>query len=98
MKKVFLQYWEESERGWGIRPDGCSLHLTTKECKEYIKSIYDVRKMETSVPDEYERIVGEPIEVEIKEELYNILTEQGHMRLYQHQLGNLIKLEEINLK
>ena len=37
MKKVYLQHWEESERGWGIRPDGCSLHLTLEDRKKYIE-------------------------------------------------------------
>ena len=27
MNRCYFQRWEESERGWGVRPDGCSLHL-----------------------------------------------------------------------
>ena len=92
MKKVYLQFWEESERGWGIRPDGCSLHLTVEDHKRYIKSIYDSRLNE-SVPYEYDRIVGEIIEVMIKDTLYDEI--KGSYRLWQHEMNNLTKLEEI---
>jgi hypothetical protein len=43
MKSLYLQYWEESERGWGVRPDGCSLHLTKDDCKSYIQKTYESR-------------------------------------------------------
>ena len=93
MRKVYLQYWEESERGWGVRPDGCSLHLTLDEHKKYIKSIYDSREEDTEVPDEYERIVGEPIEVMVDPALFSII--EGTLRLLQYEMNNLIKLEEL---
>ena len=35
---AFKQNWEESERGWGIRPDGCSLHETVDDCVAYRKT------------------------------------------------------------
>ena len=28
LKEIFFVSWEESERDWGSRPDGCSLHMT----------------------------------------------------------------------
>ena len=95
MKKVFLQHWEESERGWGIRPDGCSLHFTLEDRQKYIDSIYKNRNA-SNVPDEYDRICGEAIEVSIKEELYDSI-ENGTLRLLRHEMHNLIKLEEIIL-
>ena len=52
MNKVILQFWEESERGWGVRPDGCSIHLDSNERNSYINSIYSDRG--SLVPDEYE--------------------------------------------
>ena len=39
---VVCQYWEESERGWGVRPDGCSLHLTEADRKQFIKEYWDI--------------------------------------------------------
>ena len=95
MKKVYLQHWEESERGWGIRPDGCSLHTTLTERKNYVESIYKDRDA-NNVPDEYDRVCGEPIEVSIKEELYNSF-ENGTLRLMRHEMNNLIQLKEIIL-
>lgn len=95
MKKVFLQHWEESERGWGIRPDGCSLHYSLEDRKKYVDSIYKYRDT-TSIPYEYERICGEPIEVSIKEELYNSI-KNGTLRLMRHEMHNLIQLKEMIL-
>jgi len=93
MKKVYLQYWEESERGWGIRPDGCSLHLTEEDRNKYITSIYEQRKNDKEVPYEYDRPVGESIKVMINDNLFELIKES--YRLLSFELNNLIKLEEI---
>lgn len=93
MKKIYLQYWEESERGWGVRPDGCSIHLSLDEHKKYINSIYKERENSTEVPYEYDRIVGNPIEVMIDPILFEAV--EGSLRLMQFEMNNLIKLEEI---
>lgn len=31
MPAILCQEWEESERSWGVRPDGASLHFTENE-------------------------------------------------------------------
>jgi hypothetical protein len=95
MRKVYLQHWEESERGWGIRPDGCSLHTTLEERKKYLDSIYKNRDS-SSIPHEYDRICGEAFEVSIKEELYDSF-ENGTLRLMRHEMHNLIQLKEMIL-
>ena len=94
MKKVFLQYWEESERGWGVRPDGCSIHLSLEEHKKYVNSIYNERKTHTQVPYEYDRPVGESLSIMIKDDLYENI-KNGSLRLMEYEMNNLIKLEEI---
>lgn len=91
MKKVYLQYWEESERGCGVKPDGCSLHTSIDEHKKFIHSIYNARIGDT--PNEYDMVVGEPIEVMVKDTLFEII--EGSLRILSYQLNNLIKLEEI---
>ena len=96
MKKVYLQYWEESERGWGVRPDGCSLHIDIEEHKKYISSIYEKRKI-NDVPDEYDRIVGEPIMCFVKDDLLASLIKKGTIRLFEYESNNLLKLEEISI-
>lgn len=50
---LVILLWEESERGWGTRPDGCSLHTTMELGKEYVKS-YNA-SLPNQVPDSYSR-------------------------------------------
>ena len=97
MNKVILQYWEESKRGWVVRPDGCSLHLTLDYHKSFVDSVYKDRSLD-NVPDEYERVVGDYIEVDIDDLLYNQLVVVGSVRISQPSLNNLLKLKVINLK
>ena len=53
MKTVWCQLWEESEKGWGVRPDGYSLHSNQEDVKKYIKEYWDGMPKQT--PDEYSR-------------------------------------------
>ena len=98
MNKVILQIWEESERGWGTRPDGCSMHIDLKERENYIQSIYDSRKSDESIPDEYERIVGEGVEAFIEDALFELVQKDKSLRLTQYQMNNLMGMEEITIK
>lgn len=52
------QDWVESERGWGVRPDGYSLHLTSGDRDAFVKDYWDT--MPNEAPDEYSRPDGEP--------------------------------------
>jgi len=96
MKKVLLQHWEESERGWGVRPDGASLHLNEISHKIYVDSIYKNRSGDA--PHEYDRTVGNPITIEVSDGLYELLSENGNYRLTQYQLNNLLKVEDLIIK
>jgi hypothetical protein len=96
MNKVVLQFWEESERGWGVRPDGCSIHLDSNERNAYIQSIYDGRGSE--VPDEYERTVGDELVAFIEDSLFEKLTKDKSIRIYQHQFKNLLNMSELIIK
>lgn len=58
MPTLIVQKWEESERGWGCRPDGYSLHLTEEDRVAYIKAYWD--SMPDQAPSEYERPDGTP--------------------------------------
>ena len=42
MQKAIIQYWEESEEGWGMRPDGATLHKSLEDCQAYIKHYWTV--------------------------------------------------------
>jgi hypothetical protein len=97
MNKVILQIWEESERGWGTRPDGCSMHIDQKERDRYIQAIYDGRKSDTTIPNEYERIVGAGVDAFIEDSLFLLVQKDRSIRLTQYQMNNLMGMEEITI-
>ena len=93
MNKVFLQLWEESERVWGTRPDGCSVHIDLNTHKLYIEESYKDRSDE--VPDTYERVVGNVMVAFVDDSLFDIIEVDKNIRLFENELNNLINLEEI---
>ena len=76
--------WEESESGWGTRPDGFSLHLTEKDYDAFERDYWG--GMPDNVPHEYSRPAGSPTKVKIDGDLYNKIkkTENG-VRLYDEK-------------
>jgi hypothetical protein len=64
--KLICQKWEESERGYGTRPDGYSLHRSRAALHEYIQEYND--KLPPEPPDEYSRPCGEPYECELADD------------------------------
>ncbi len=78
MHKVICQKWEESEAGWGTRPDGYTLHLSDADCKKFIKAYW--ARMPKAVPDEYSRPDGTPYECEVDEKTFKeveVATKEG---------------------
>jgi hypothetical protein len=65
MPKVIVQKWEESERDWGTRPDGYSIHPDQSALDRYVKAYWD--EMPDETPDEYSRPCGTPYEAEVPE-------------------------------
>jgi hypothetical protein len=96
MNKVILQIWEVSERGYGTRSDGCSIHTDSENRNNYIKSIYDSRG--DMVPNTYDKIIGSELEAFIDDELFKKLNEEKSIRLIEPEFNNLIKFEEIIIK
>ena len=66
--EVIVQKWEESERGWGQRPDGYSLHQTEEDRQEFIEEYWE--RMPDDVPDEYSRPDGTPYRAEVDDETF----------------------------
>lgn len=65
--RVWVQEWEESERGWGRRPDGWSCALDPKEFERHLD---EMRRREAeiyqgAVPEEYTRASGEPFQIDL---------------------------------
>lgn len=96
---VWMQRWEESEAGWGVREDGMSLHLTEESVTTYIEKTYSDRDPSGPVPAEYTRHDGKAVKVALlSSELYNkILENDGMIRTYKSlyrmtKVDNEIKL------
>lgn len=78
---VVVQDWEESERGWGTRPDGYTLHLSEEDRKAFIKAYNQKHNNQPTVPDEYTRPCGPGRLLEVGPETYEKMltakTEKG---------------------
>lgn len=77
---VIGQNWEESERGWGTRPDGFTLHLNEHDHKAFIKGYLDRQKAYNDehlgpgiTPAEYTRVAGSPRTLSVSDEIYQAL-------------------------
>jgi hypothetical protein len=75
MPKVVVQKWEESERGWGVRPDGYTIHPNAEALGRFIIAYWD--RMPDKTPDEYSRPSGRPYYAEVSEEVFAKLTLAG---------------------
>lgn len=93
MKKILLQLWEESDFELGIMPDGCSLHLDIDSLNIYIKNVYSNRMGD--VPDSYDRVVGDPVNISVDNKIFDIVSMFKSVRLQQHEMNNSINLNEI---
>jgi hypothetical protein len=94
MNKVILQLWEESNTKEGFLSDGCSLHLNVKERDIYVSSIYNSRD-NSIIPNEYDRIIGEWIEVFVEDKIFNMIIEEKSVKINEASFQNLLKFEEI---
>lgn len=69
MPTVVVQKWEESERGWGVRPDGFTMHLTEADRAAFVQAYWD--RMPDEVPYEYSRPSGSPYLAQVSQEIYD---------------------------
>lgn len=82
--KVVVQKWEESERGWGVRPDGYSMHLTDANRKAYIQAHWD--SLPNEAPDEYSRPSGAPYDAVVGDEIFaRIKTSENGVRFWSNE-------------
>ena len=71
-KMVWMQEWEESERGWGTRPDGFTVHHKEEDIDLFLKAMRDQEAEmygNDYVPNEYSRPYGQPFEVKVPTKL-----------------------------
>lgn len=67
---IWVQRWEESERGWGTRPDGYTLHIDREHIRLFEKTLRDREQegnLNGEVPDEYSRPCGLPFQTDISD-------------------------------
>lgn len=74
------------------------MHADYKERENYIQAVYESRKSDTSIPHEYDRIVGEGVEAFIEDALFELVQKEKSVRLTQYQMNNLMGMEEITIK
>lgn len=67
--KLICQQWEESELGWGVRPDGYSLHKSEEDRDAFVLQYW--AGMPDTPPSEYSRPCGDPYEVEVDQQTYD---------------------------
>lgn len=51
--RVYVQEWEEYERGWGRRSDGATLHRTEEDAKSFCNNYINRNHTSVHAPDEY---------------------------------------------
>jgi hypothetical protein len=78
-KKVICQKWEESERGWGTRPDGYSLHVDEAARLRFVAEFWRKQKQRLGeeTPDEYSRQCGAPFACPVSDGIYKFVKAQG---------------------
>lgn len=97
MNKAYLDTWTESERGWGSKPDGCSIHLTEEDYKAFVQDYWDGMPEET--PDEYTRPDKNLKEVVLSDALFEKLNKQKlGIRLWDSEFDDLKDAGEILFK
>ena len=94
MNKVILQLWEESNQNDGVFSNGCSIHLNEDERLKFISNIYSNREP-SDIPNEYDSVVGEGIEVFVTDSIYNLVDASKSIKISEVELQNLIKFEDL---
>ena len=94
MNKVILQLLEESNQNDGVFSNGCSIHLNEDERLKFISNIYSNREP-SDIPNEYDSVVGEGIEVFVTDSIYNLVDASKSIKISEVELQNLIKFEDL---
>ena len=90
---AWMQEWEESELGWGCRPDGVWYYATLDAAKnDTTKMLKRMRKAEAKIykgatPEEYSRPAGDPRFVKVSEKLAAEILDKG--RAYRERRERL---------
>jgi len=84
VERAICLLWDESELGWGIRPDGYSLHLNLEDCDAYVVDYW--ARMPREVPYAYSRPACDPYTCEVEEDVYaEIKASKNGIRSFNRQ-------------
>lgn len=96
MKVVFVQNWDERERGSFPKPDGFTVHVSIEQLKAYVSWYNKTFNNLDYVPDGYTCTYGEPIEIEVDDSLYEIIQEATKQSLESGEPVNHVKGKMFN--
>lgn len=84
LASLWIMEWEESERGWGVRPDGYSIHASKEAYETYLANYRS--RMPKEVPNEYDRpACSEPEHYLLPEDHFLIKKMlAGTIRIFRH--------------
>lgn len=68
MPTIVVQAWVESERGWGCRPDGVSLHRSSSDREAFIAAYWAT--MPDTAPSCYARPGGPPSLMDVDDTVF----------------------------
>lgn len=84
----YLVSWEESERGWGKRPDGYSLHASVEDFQGYMAEYKS--RLPAKLPDEYSLPDSEPVAVVLSPALARRLDAEPSLRFWNSDLSVIV--------
>ena len=93
---AYIQEWEESEAGWGTRPDGFRIYATQDAAKAGTDQVWARQKeiCGTETPSEYSRPYGDVLPYEVSDELYKLI-EAGAFCYFQFKRDLVLKETEL---
>lgn len=70
---VIVQNWEESERGWGTRPNGFTVHISHAQHQLYVAWYYATFNNCARTPEAYTRVAGDSLEIEVPHAVFSAI-------------------------
>lgn len=86
--QAWIQAWAESERGWGIRPDGFTVHREREDIFNFLQEMRAREAIEYQgrVPDEYSYPDGDPVLVEVPADMLDQVPTEGLGKWLSHTI------------
>lgn len=91
MPTLLKQNWWESERGWGRKPEGYTLHLSEKDRAAYVEEFERTQNVTPIAPDCYSFPVDAEL-IDVSQELYEWVKSRD--KVYWHGWATRIEVLE----